>query len=507
MSLNNITFVLGKGGLGRPLPGQDYISGLIFYTANLPSGFSAGSRIKQIFSVPDAEALGIKDDYSDATPATAVETVTGVGANGDTVNISITELNGVVVNLGTYTKTAGEATVTAVAAAIKAIINAGTLTHGYTADNVAGVLTITAPKRLGVFLNSGTPVAVTIVGTVAITVAQPSGGVASQQAVWHYHISEYFRMQPQGNLFLGLFAVPGTYNYNEVTTLQTFANGTIRQVGVYKNVAPAATGGDLTALHNVCQANVVLHKELIGLLATDISAVADLSTLYDLSQLTANLAAGMNISQDGGALGATLYLTTGKSITNLGAELGAVSLAKVSEDIAWPQKFNISDGTENDVVAFANGQLASAISDGLQTQLQNFRYIFLRKFVGVAGSYFNDDLSAVAANSDYAFISNNRTIQKATRGVYAALVPSLNSPLLLNSDGTLSDTTIAALGVISENPLLQMIRDGELSAQQVVINPAQNVLQTSVLVITINLVPIGTARNIQVNIGFNVSIN
>jgi len=33
MSLPNITFIKGQGGLGRPLPGQDYISGLLFYTA------------------------------------------------------------------------------------------------------------------------------------------------------------------------------------------------------------------------------------------------------------------------------------------------------------------------------------------------------------------------------------------------------------------------------------------------------------------------------------------
>src|SRR5574343_963962 len=73
MALNDIIFVKGQGGLGRPLTGEDHISGLLFYTANgnLPSGWSTTSRIKALYSVADAEKAGIKDDYSDATAATA----------------------------------------------------------------------------------------------------------------------------------------------------------------------------------------------------------------------------------------------------------------------------------------------------------------------------------------------------------------------------------------------------------------------------------------------------
>lgn len=511
MGLNDIVFQLGQGGLGRPLPGQDYISGLIFYTGTLPSGFSSTNRIKQIFSVADAEALGIKDNYADATAATGSIAMTVAGANGDTITISVKGLFGVVINLGTYTKSAGEANTTAVAAAIAAIINAGTNVHGFTAVALTGTVTITAPKSFGVFLNAGSPIvtAISVGGTIAGTITQFSGGVSSLQAVWHYHISEYFRVQPKGVLYLGFFAVPGTYNFAEVTTLQSFAVGSVRQVGIYKDAAAmAANGGDLTALSTICKANVSVHKELIGLLGIDISAVSDLSTLYDLSLLSAELAS-IVISQDGAALGATLFLTYGKSITNLGALLGAVSLAKVSEDVAWPAKFNISNGIECDTIAFANGKLYSdpTITDSFLGILQDRRYVFLRKFPGFEGSYFNEDAAAVALTSDYAYISNNRTIQKATRGVYTSLVPALNSPIVLNADGTLSDPAIAYFQTLAETNLIQMVRDGELSAFEVVINPSQNVLSTSKLIITINLVPVGTARNIQVNIGFQVSIS
>lgn len=513
MALNNISFVLGKGGLGRPLPGEDFISAFLFYSNTLPSGFTSNARIKQFFSVADAEAAGIVNDYSDATAAAAIYTITAIGANGNTVQLKVADLdasgNARTISLGTYTKVTGDNSVTKVGDAIAALINAGTLEHGYSASNNAGAVTITAPKRLGVFLNSGTPLSVVYSdgATIEGTITQFTGGVASKFAVLHYHISEYFRILPQGNVYVGIYAVPGgSYTFSEITDIQTFAGGKVRQVAVYKDGA-AFAAGDLTTIHGVCEANVVAHKELVALYAADISAVSDISTLPNLSTLQANYCSAV-IGQDGGALGNYLYLVTGKSITVLGATLGAVAKAKVSQSIAWVAQFNISNGQECDSIAFANGKKFTDVSvtDSLLSTLQSYAYTFLRKFVGVAGSYFNENRTASPASSDYAYISDNRTIQKATRGVYANLIPALNSPIQLNADGTLADEAIAYFQGLAETPLIQMVRDGELSAFAVAIDPVQNILQTGILTISIDLVQIATGRNIRVNIGYKVSV-
>ena len=188
MALNDVTFVNGQGGLGRALTGKDHVSGLVYYIANgsLPTGFSSTDRIKKIYSIQDAESLGIKSDYSDATGATSTVTVTTAGTSGDTMNLSVTGVNSVITDLGTYTKVTGDSTVTLVAVALKNMINNGTNTHGYSASNLAGVLTITAPKSLGTFLNAGSPLATTIVGsTMAATTVQFASGADSLQAVWH----------------------------------------------------------------------------------------------------------------------------------------------------------------------------------------------------------------------------------------------------------------------------------------------------------------------------------
>ena len=504
MALNDIIFVKGKGGLGRPLAGEDFISSMLIYAANLPSGFSSSNRIKQLFSVADAEAAGIKADYSDGTAAAGSYLVSAIGANGDTLKIKVTEIGGTVIDLGTYTKVSGDTTVNLVATAIAGIINAGTITHGYSAIATTATVAITAPKKNGIFLNTGSPIAVTIVGTIAGTITQFTGGVASKQAVWHYHIAEYFRIQPKGSLYVGIFAVPSTYTYTEITTIQNYAQGKVRQLAVWKDATFAS--GDLTMIQNEvvtnCDAN---HKPLSVIYAADVSATTDLSTLTDLNTLSANKVSVV-IGQDGAGLGATLYASYGKSITCVGAVLGAASLASVSEDIAWVGKFNMSNGYELDTLALANGVLVSGSSQNFLNALDNLRYVFLVKYVGIAGSYVNDSHTAITVSSDYAYLENNRTIDKAIRGIYASVLTALNGPLQLNSDGTLADTTIAYYESLAEINLIEMIRNAELSAQSVSIDSTQNVLATNKLVISVRLVPIGVAREIQVNISFTTSI-
>lgn len=507
MPLNNVVFILGQGGIGRPAPGQDYISGMIVYgaDANLPSGFTTSSRVKQFFSVLDAENAGITATHADETPADAEYLVTAAGNANDTVTVKVTEPSGTVVTLAVYTRASTDTTPSLVATGIAAAINANTKTTGYSATASTGTVTIAARGGLGIGLNTGTPLSVVIVGSVAGTITQFTGGVASRWDRYHYHISEFFRANPTGNLYFGIYAVPSSYTFAEVGYVQNFSGGTIRQMGVYVD-STAYSAGMLDALHAACQSEVSVHKEVIGILGPDISAVSDITTLADLSTHTSNLAA-VCIAQDGAALGATLYHACGKSVTAFGAMLGSVSLAKVSESIAWIAKFNQSNGVELDTPALANGVLLTdpTINDGVLGALQDRCYTFLRKVVGVAGSYWNENRTAVAATSDFAFIQDNRVMQKATRNIYASVIVQLNGPITLNANGTPSDEAVAYLTSLASTPLDAMIRNQELSAYLVTINTTQNVQATGLIIIAVVLTEVGTSRNIQVNIGFGVS--
>ena len=131
----------------------------------------------------------------------------------------------------------------------------------------------------------------------------------------------------------------------------------------------------------------------------------------------------------------------------------------------------------------------------------------MRKHVGNANTFHMDSFTSTAVTSDYSTIENNRTIDKATRGVRTFVLPSLNSPLTINEDGTLAEETIQNFKAAAESPLESMEIDGEVSAFEVLIDPAQNVLSTSKLVITIKIIPRGVARFIEINIGFTVALS
>jgi hypothetical protein len=288
--------------------------------------------------------------------------------------------------------------------------------------------------------------------------------------------------------------------------LQAAAGGTIRQVGIYKDGAAYATA-DLTAIDaQIKTYNDARHKSLSALYAADLSAVTDITTVADVSLLTANKASSI-IGQDGIAQGALLFLTYGKSITQLGIALGLLSASAVSEDFGEPAKFNISNGTENAVPAFANGELLTdpRLSDNALDAIDAKRHIFGMIYVGYPGVFFNENHCAITAASDYAFINDNRTIDKACRGIYTALIPYLKGRLIKNSDGTLAQSTISFLETQALAPLYQMARDQDLSAvdpSDVYIDPTQNVTATSLLIVTVLLNEDGIARNIQVPISY-----
>lgn len=513
MALPNVKIVQSTSGLGRALPGSDYISGHIHYYASgatLPSGFSSSDRIKKIFSVADAENLGITNGHLGETKAVAKVVVGGTPAAGDTIAITYTGIDGAETILSTYTLTSADATSTTTAAtAIKNAINAAN--NGFTATSSTTSVLITTKGGEGIFPNSGTPYASTVSGGMTATWTQPTGsgstvlGVASWIDTLYYHISEYFRIQPKGQLYVGLYEEESTtYTFSDITTMQNFAQGDIRQLSVFeKNVAFSAA--QCAALQAIATANEAVYKPIQLILNAEISATASVASLATLATQTAPNVS-VCIAQDGANDGYHIYKATGKSVGAIGAMLGAISLAKVNESIGWVAKFNMALGSELDTIAFSNGQLYTALAESQFDSLNDYAYIFLRKFVGISGSYWSDSKTTVTSTSDYATIENNRVYQKISRNVRANMLPAVSGPIYVQADGTLTPGTIKYFETLANNPIVQMEADGEISAHKVIINPSQDVLATSTIELTLQNVPVGVARTIKINVGYVKSV-
>lgn len=512
MPLNDVTIVKGRGGLGIPLPGTDYVSGLLFYSAGLPSGFSSANRIKTVFSVEDAETLGITNTSLGETKSTATYLVTTAFAVNDTFALTCATIASTspipadaaagTLTLCSFTADAAAAVSTTTSAtAIAAAINSGTVTHGFTATSSTATVTITAVAGQGIFLNTGTPYVVTTTGTIAGTLTQNVvAGVASDIDILHYHVSEFFRLQPKGKLYIGVYALADVGTFASITLMQNFAQGEINQLGIYQKSA-AFTTAQMNTIQSVITALEALHKPLVAILAGEISGTADVAAITTNLKTLSDPQVALTIAQDGAALGFKLFKATGKSITNLGERLGAEALAAVNESVAWFAKFQVAT-SELDTVAFANGQLFTAVSDGAIVNLDNYGFNFLRKVIGLTGTYHNRPYTAVAPTSDYSLTYLNRTIYKAIRSVRAVLLPETGSPVLVNADGTLTADVIGYFKGLSKQGLDPMVSNRELSGYAVLIDPSQNVISTQTLVVTVELQPTGTADFIRVNIGF-----
>ena len=87
------------------------------------------------------------------------------------------------------------------------------------------------------------------------------------------------------------------------------------------------------------------------------------------------------------------------------------------------------------------------------------------------------------------------------------MLPNLNSPLYVTNAGLLTEDVIAKFKNDCSLALETMDIDGEISAFKVTINPLQNVLSTGKISIGVKIVPVGVARQIEINIGFAVKVS
>jgi len=227
--------------------------------------------------------------------------------------------------------------------------------------------------------------------------------------------------------------------------------------------------------------------------------------LVDLSTQTAPNVS-VCIAQDGANDGYHIYKATGKTVGAVGAMLGAISLAAVHESIGWVSKFNMALGSELDTIAFSNGQNYLDLADSQFESLNNYSYVFLRKFVGIAGSYWSDSKTTVTPTSDYSTIENNRVYQKISRNVRANMLPAVSGPVYVQADGTLTAATIRYYETLANSPIVAMQAAGEVSGYKIIINPNQDILTTSTLELTLQAVPVGVARIIKVKVGFVKSV-
>jgi len=359
-----------------------------------------------------------------------------------------------------------------------------------------------------------------------------------------YQIQQFFRMNPSGDLYI--MATTAT-SYEEIAgkamDMQEKANGNIRQMAIIYSgattfaqtqaaVLKAQTEADL-AYKDYMPFEIILEGKgftvdapsLDGSNAENVSVVVAMDVekafeqklfqkdnlkLYILapneevlpvegSLDVYNVRNADGLKKENGAVLEFVFKNSYKNTAAVGLALGAISKAKVSENIAWIEKFNLT-GEGFAKAGFVGGEEIKTL--GTLGDLNEKRFIFARTHTGLPGVYFNDSATCTTSTSDFAYVENNRTINKATRLLRTALLPKLASPVLVDIDGKLPQSVSKSFEGLCRSALEGMVANQEVSAFDVYVDPKQNILATSELKVKAEITPIGTARKIMVDLGF-----
>lgn len=342
-----------------------------------------------------------------------------------------------------------------------------------------------------------------------IEVAEKYGITADAPAwetkVLHYILNSIFNMNPGVSLYVGIFKpATSTPAFSEIKQIQNYADGRLRQVGVW-NGSVELSETILNSLQSVRTTLEMQNKPLSILYAPKVADVTKLSN--DIAKIGRN-GVSVIIGQDGAGVAAELYeaeanKTAKASVSALGDLLGAVSKASVHQSIAWVEQFP----TNIALAAFGDGTKYRDLDTAVVEMLDESRYIFLRTYDGIAGAYFNDNHTLDTATSDYAYISDVRTMDKAVRGVRSYLLPKLGRPMKVDaSTGQLDRTAVEHLITTGNLALTEMEKAGELSGYKFDIDPDQNILSTSRVRGVIKNVAVGVMRNLDLEIGYATSV-
>lgn len=332
-------------------------------------------------------------------------------------------------------------------------------------------------------------------------------GITADATAWsvkmlHYQLEEVFRINPSITLYVGLFSKPESMTFQELKTVQNYAEGAIRQMAIW-NGDTAPTADNIVKLESVADSLDTENAPLSTLYAPLVSNYKNLPS----NLATKNPRVSVVIAQAGSGTGAELYKSkdnkTKATVSAIGVALGTLSKAAVHQCIAWVKNF--PSGIS--MPALGDGTLVRTIDKGELEKLDANRYLFLNNVVGVAGSYWNDSHTMDSPTSDYAAIESVRTMDKAVRGVRTYLTPELGGNVYIDPDtGKLQSYTVSHLETTANIPLEEMEKTGELSGYKAEIDAEQDVLSTSTIEVAIKNVPVGVVRKFKVKIGFVKSL-
>ena len=351
-----------------------------------------------------------------------------------------------------------------------------------------------------------------------------------------YHIKEFFRTSGNidGNAKLYVMFADCSQNWDAVEIIQRASGGTINQLGIWTEQPLWKLNGTadkynlnlVKSLNDKANGLASQNQPLSVVLSANPSNTGSDSTegkMIDLNKIPTCICESSRVSCIFGQAKNTKVNMMQKSNLNntpvgfIGAMIGSLAKANVQESVAWVNQFNLFDDDFQEIELgfgdtningeeeFISTNIYESLSPVLLDDLDDKGYIFLIKYAGREnGIYISKDQTC--SDGDFRTIARNRTINKSRRAGRAALLPYVNSPLMVNpATGFLAPSKITAFKTLISDILTQMKNNLEISGFAVNIDPNQNVLVNDTLNISYVIVPVGVATRIYVEEGLSLT--
>lgn len=363
---------------------------------------------------------------------------------------------------------------------------------------------------------------------LAFSAASDGNAAANTTAMTYMHTSEFFRLNPDGKLYLvngngvapeDIFAANGPADQ-----VMAAAQNGIRYMGLVFGVDPSDTITVANGFANfvattraaaqlwaeaLAEAHVYVDviviegyaasTTLVDLKTTDAPQV-HITTACDVAYLEPlNEAALLKSGAVGTALGSI-------GVRMLSESMGSVTLERYPSTARGATNYSLVDTRRGRWLkpGLTDGRLFDDLSQAVRDDLTAKAYGYVGRYEGYSGVYFNGDATCTTVTDDFNTIHTNRIWNESARMVRRALIPKMNSRVRIDAEtGRIAPATIADWDAAAKRQLDTLLAEGEIADYTFSLDPEQDVIAQGKVVTRLRIVPQGIAKAIEAEIGFS----
>ncbi len=327
----------------------------------------------------------------------------------------------------------------------------------------------------------------------------------------YHHIDEFFRVAPEGNLYILLDDGNLTTDFLK-SVLR--ANQDISFVGFVRNGSqPSDFTGYVTAYQQMVDdlraegryvASVIVEGDrtdssvLIGDYPDMRAIGAD-----NVSVVIAQDPVIRNIKQQYESYAAIGTVMGSIAVRKVNENIGSVDIERKPPAAKGRQDYPLTDAAKGRWLSavLQSGKDVNELSPNEIRALNDKGYLFVGFYNGYAGMYWNDSHTATAASSDYAHIENNRVWAKAAVIVRQTLLPKVKSNVDKDPHtGKIAASAATELEKLAEKALGYMVAEKEASGVGVYIDPDQTLADNQPLEVKIKVVMNGIVHEFAIEL-------